>query len=327
MTITTHMCRATSGRRGRRRAATTSWPKRSSASWPSTGSSSVRRRAVGRVRAAALRAAGQAGRAGPRHHQAPGPREQGRSSAASSEPPATPIDQLLSPSAASPPPSRATGSPTTTRWPSCGSSSRWRARSGGDRRSEPPHLPAATVATGSRPWCCPCSASPSRWRPSRSHPASGCSRGRRSRRSARSSPRSPTWSPPPSCGRSPTPSTRGPGPSPSPLLIWGAARPGHRIEPDRALLSRLTIDFLRPIPSVALIPILVLVYGTRPSLKVTAFGATFPLLFQAMYGVADVDRGQGHGPPSAWVGAPGGIVLPSCAPTSPPACASRRRWR
>lgn len=58
-----------------------------------------------------------------------------------------------------------------------------------------------------------------------------------------------------------------------------------------ALLLRLTIDFLRPIPSVALIPILVLIYGTQPSLKVAlaTLGATFPLLFQAMYGVADVD--------------------------------------
>src|SRR5688500_2154761 len=31
-----------------------------------------------------------------------------------------------------------------------------------------------------------------------------------------------------------------------------------------ALLLRLTVDFLRPIPSVALIPVLVLIYGTQP---------------------------------------------------------------
>lgn len=86
-----------------------------------------------------------------------------------------------------------------------------------------------------------------------------------------------------------------------------------------ALLARLTVDFLRPIPSVALIPILVLVYGTRPSLKVAlgVFGATFPLLFQAMYGVADVDpvardtaRAFGMG---GWTRLRR-IVLPSCAP-------------
>lgn len=55
--------------------------------------------------------------------------------------------------------------------------------------------------------------------------------------------------------------------------------------------SKLTIDFLRPIPSVALIPLLVLVYGTRPTLKVTlaVIGAVFPLLFQSMYGVRDID--------------------------------------
>ena len=85
------------------------------------------------------------------------------------------------------------------------------------------------------------------------------------------------------------------------------------------LLTRLTVEFLRPIPSVALIPVLILVYGTRPSLKVAlaTFGATFPLLFQAAYGVADVDpvardtaRAFGLGPLARlrWV------VWPSCAP-------------
>lgn len=96
----------------------------------------------------------------------------------------------------------------------------------------------------------------------------------------------------------------------------GLAIGSHRVG---MLLSRLTIDFLRPIPSVALIPILVLVYGTEPALKVAlgVFGATFPLLFQAMYGVADVDpvakdtaRAFGMG----WWSRLGRVVLPSCAP-------------
>lgn len=67
-------------------------------------------------------------------------------------------------------------------------------------------------------------------------------------------------------------------------LAMGASRTA-------ATLLRLVVDFLRPIPSVALIPILILLYGTRPTLTLAlaAFGATFPLLFQAMYGVADVD--------------------------------------
>jgi ABC-type nitrate/sulfonate/bicarbonate transport system permease component len=95
-------------------------------------------------------------------------------------------------------------------------------------------------------------------------------------------------------------------------LTIGANRVG-------ALLSRLTVEFLRPIPSVALIPILVLVYGTQPSLKVAlaVFAATFPLLFQAMYGIADVDpvakemaRSFGMG----WWMRLRHIVLPSCAP-------------
>ncbi|HEY7070838.1 MAG TPA: ABC transporter permease [Acidimicrobiales bacterium] len=85
------------------------------------------------------------------------------------------------------------------------------------------------------------------------------------------------------------------------------------------LLTGLTIDFLRPIPSVALIPILVLIYGTSPTLKVTlaVFGATFPLVFQAMYGMTDVDpvakdtaRAFGMGPLTRL----GRVVLPSCSP-------------
>jgi ABC-type nitrate/sulfonate/bicarbonate transport system permease component len=95
-------------------------------------------------------------------------------------------------------------------------------------------------------------------------------------------------------------------------LAIGASRWGR-------LLTGLTIDFLRPIPSVALIPILVLVYGTSPTLKVTlaVFGATFPLVFQASYGMTDVDpvakdtaRAFRMGPFTRhWR-----VVLPSCAP-------------
>jgi ABC-type nitrate/sulfonate/bicarbonate transport system permease component len=59
-----------------------------------------------------------------------------------------------------------------------------------------------------------------------------------------------------------------------------------------ALAMRIPVEFLRPIPSVALIPVLILLYGPQGSaLKVAlaAFGATFPLLFQASYGIADID--------------------------------------
>ena len=54
---------------------------------------------------------------------------------------------------------------------------------------------------------------------------------------------------------------------------------------------RVVIEFLRPIPSVALIPVAVLLFGTGFGGKVflASFAATWPLLFQSMYGVQDVD--------------------------------------
>ena len=52
-----------------------------------------------------------------------------------------------------------------------------------------------------------------------------------------------------------------------------------------------TIEFLRPIPSVALIPLVVLVLGTqRPStLVLVIYAAFWQVLVQVLYGVADVD--------------------------------------
>ncbi len=54
---------------------------------------------------------------------------------------------------------------------------------------------------------------------------------------------------------------------------------------------RLVVDFLRPIPSIALLPLLILLFGITVDLKVfmAALGAFFPLFFQTMYGVQDVD--------------------------------------
>jgi ABC-type nitrate/sulfonate/bicarbonate transport system permease component len=54
---------------------------------------------------------------------------------------------------------------------------------------------------------------------------------------------------------------------------------------------RVPIEFLRPIPSVALIPLAVLVYGTGLQSKVflAAFASFWPLLIQTIYGVQDVD--------------------------------------
>jgi len=54
---------------------------------------------------------------------------------------------------------------------------------------------------------------------------------------------------------------------------------------------RTVIEFLRPIPSVALIPLAVLVYGTGLESKVflAAFASFWPLLIQTLYGVQDID--------------------------------------
>jgi ABC-type nitrate/sulfonate/bicarbonate transport system permease component len=56
---------------------------------------------------------------------------------------------------------------------------------------------------------------------------------------------------------------------------------------------RAVIEFLRPIPSVALIPAAVLLFGIGMGMKVflAAFAAAWPILFQAIYGVRDVSPG------------------------------------
>jgi len=54
---------------------------------------------------------------------------------------------------------------------------------------------------------------------------------------------------------------------------------------------RVPIEFLRPIPSAALIPVLFLTLGItlKSEVFLAAFGAFWPLLIQTMYGVRDVD--------------------------------------
>ena len=67
-------------------------------------------------------------------------------------------------------------------------------------------------------------------------------------------------------------------------ILLGASRALYQV-------LRGVVEFLRPIPSVALIPLAVLVYGTGLESKVflAAFAATWPLLLQTIYGVQDVD--------------------------------------
>jgi ABC-type nitrate/sulfonate/bicarbonate transport system permease component len=52
-----------------------------------------------------------------------------------------------------------------------------------------------------------------------------------------------------------------------------------------------TIEFLRPIPSVALIPLAVLIFGTdlRSTLLLVVYAAFWPILIQVLHGVQDVD--------------------------------------
>jgi ABC-type nitrate/sulfonate/bicarbonate transport system permease component len=58
---------------------------------------------------------------------------------------------------------------------------------------------------------------------------------------------------------------------------------------NRAL--RVPVEFLRPIPSAALIPLLFLTLGTtlKSEVFLATFGAFWPLLVQTIYGVRDVD--------------------------------------
>jgi ABC-type nitrate/sulfonate/bicarbonate transport system permease component len=56
-------------------------------------------------------------------------------------------------------------------------------------------------------------------------------------------------------------------------------------------LTRLTVDVLRPIPTVAFLPLLILLYGTGTKMHVAlvVLTAFWPLLVQTIYGVRDVD--------------------------------------
>lgn len=55
--------------------------------------------------------------------------------------------------------------------------------------------------------------------------------------------------------------------------------------------ARLVIEFLKPIPVVALLPLALLLYGTslRMKLVLIVFGTLWPLLMQVVYGVQNVD--------------------------------------
>ncbi|MFC4911725.1 ABC transporter permease [Actinomadura gamaensis] len=83
--------------------------------------------------------------------------------------------------------------------------------------------------------------------------------------------------------------------------------------------ARAIVEFLRPIPSVALIPLVGLILGAGLEMKVTliVYAAVWPLLFNTLYGLRDVDplaketlRAFGFGPLAVLWRA----VLPAAAP-------------
>ena len=55
--------------------------------------------------------------------------------------------------------------------------------------------------------------------------------------------------------------------------------------------TRAVVEFLRPIPSVALIPLAILLFGQDLQMKTAliVYAATWPVLFNTIYGVQDVD--------------------------------------
>ncbi|HWL01524.1 MAG TPA: ABC transporter permease [Microbacteriaceae bacterium] len=95
-------------------------------------------------------------------------------------------------------------------------------------------------------------------------------------------------------------------------VVLGLARPIYRA-------TRAVIELVRPIPPVALIPLVLLVAGSGLQLKlvVAVFAAVWPIIFNTLYGVHDVDPYAKDMARSFHLGRFGivrRIVLPSAAP-------------
>jgi ABC-type nitrate/sulfonate/bicarbonate transport system permease component len=67
-------------------------------------------------------------------------------------------------------------------------------------------------------------------------------------------------------------------------LVLGTSERAYRT-------CRMVIEFLRPMPAVALIPLAVLLYGTslRMAVSLVAFAALWPILIQTIYGVRTIE--------------------------------------
>lgn len=63
------------------------------------------------------------------------------------------------------------------------------------------------------------------------------------------------------------------------------------LSPFLTKLTRSTVEFLRPIPSVGLIPLAILIFSVplHQSLLIVVYGAFWQIFVQVLYGVADVD--------------------------------------
>jgi len=83
--------------------------------------------------------------------------------------------------------------------------------------------------------------------------------------------------------------------------------------------TRVVVEFLKPIPVVAILPLALLMFGTTIKMKLllVAYGALWPLLIQTTYGAHDVDPVVADTARAFRLSYPrrlGFVVLPSAAP-------------
>jgi ABC-type nitrate/sulfonate/bicarbonate transport system permease component len=83
--------------------------------------------------------------------------------------------------------------------------------------------------------------------------------------------------------------------------------------------TRFVVEFLKPIPVVAILPLVLLIYGTTLEMKLVliAFGTLWPLLIHVLYGVQSVDPVVASTARAFRVNLPQRllrVVLPSAAP-------------
>lgn len=83
--------------------------------------------------------------------------------------------------------------------------------------------------------------------------------------------------------------------------------------------TKAIVEFLRPIPSVALIPLVLIVVGGGPEAKITlaVYAAVWPILFNTIYALAEIDpllleTARTYGTPRARVLT--SVALPHAAP-------------